>query len=99
MNHYQKDNARKKAHFESLLIHEEKYNPDNGLVEVDAEVMELDFAEWLDRVNVAVESQIGLSCHDLTDFMYRDAFDDGCNPESVAHDVIANDSTFSAIFG
>ena len=99
MNFYQKDNARKKAQFEAQLINDEKYNLNDRENETTAQSIELDFTEWMSRVNVAVESQIGLSCYDLADYRYRDAFDDECEPESVALDVIANDSTFSAIFG
>ncbi len=53
------------------------------------------FQEWLEKVDVEVQAQIGLGYRDLADYMYRDAYDDECSPKSVALDVIASDDTFS----
>ena len=53
------------------------------------------FQEWMQKVDIEVQAQIGLSANDLTDYLYRDAYNDGCNPQSVALDVIANDDTFA----
>lgn len=53
------------------------------------------YEQWLDSVDQSVKEQVGVSIHDLTDFRFRDAFDDGCKPESTAQDVIANDQEYS----
>jgi hypothetical protein len=46
------------------------------------------FEEWMKKVDVAVESIAGCSVHDLPDFCFRDAYDDGRNPASVARETL-----------
>lgn len=46
------------------------------------------FDEWKNKVNAEVQNLIGLSADDLPDFTYRDAFEAGESPESVAQQVV-----------
>ena len=51
----------------------------------------MDYKEWLNQVDKNVESMIVLSIHDLSDFMSRDAFEDGLTPQECAEEWIKND--------
>lgn len=66
-----------------------------ALVERDIMAEDKNFKAWLAEVDVEVQAQIGLGFRDLADFPFRFAYDDGCDPASVALDVIASDDTFS----
>ena len=46
------------------------------------------YTEWKKAVDAEVVKLSGLSCDDLADFMYRDAFDDGELPEDVVIQVL-----------
>lgn len=45
---------------------------------------EAKFAEWKAKVDAAVVAKIGLSCDDLPDYPYRDAFEHHHTPRAVA---------------
>ncbi len=42
------------------------------------------------KVDQACEARFGISIHDLPDFCFRDAFDDGETPARVALEAIRN---------
>lgn len=46
------------------------------------------FAQWMKAVDDIVWRKVGCSVHDLADFMFRDAYDDGATPAQAAGDVI-----------
>lgn len=46
------------------------------------------FEVWMAAVDRAVERRVGLSVHDLADYPFRDAYDDGVPAARVARDVI-----------
>jgi hypothetical protein len=48
------------------------------------------FEEWMAAVDLAVERLIGCSVYDLSDYCFRDAYDDGRSPVSVARAAIRN---------
>lgn len=50
----------------------------------------LSFEQWMQKVDAVLEKKCGLSHHDLEDFCYRDAYDDGEAPSTVAREVLAN---------
>lgn len=53
------------------------------------------FEAWMKQVNAALEKAVGLSSEDLADYAYRDAYDAGKKPASVAKAVIkANKDEF-----
>lgn len=45
---------------------------------------EAKFAAWKAKVDAEVVKKIGLSCDDLPDYPYRDAFENHHRPSSVA---------------
>lgn len=51
-------------------------------------VVKQTFEEWMKAVDQAVQSSIGVSVHDLPDYAFRDAYDDGVAPNRVAKRVI-----------
>jgi hypothetical protein len=44
----------------------------------------MQFAEWMRRVDEAVEAEVGLSVHDLEDASFADWFEDGVRPATAA---------------
>jgi hypothetical protein len=58
----------------------------------------MDYKEWLNQVDKNVESMIGLSINDLSDFMSRDAFEDGLSPQECAEEWIKSDDCYSLFF-
>ena len=50
----------------------------------------LTFEQWMAMVDKKVESIIGLSTSDLPDICYRDMYDDGMTPASVAREALRN---------
>lgn len=46
------------------------------------------FKNWMLKVNAACEHLYGMSIHDLPDYCFRDAFDDGVSPVAVAKDAM-----------
>jgi len=51
---------------------------------------ELQFAQWLARVDRAISKRIpGCSHHDLADACYWDSWESGVSPAAMAVDVIA----------
>lgn len=48
------------------------------------------FDVWKYQVNKEVESMVGLSCDDLDDYRYMDAWEDGKSPKATARAVIRN---------
>lgn len=48
------------------------------------------FEIWMKKVDQACEARFGISIHDLPDFCFRDAFDDGETPARVALEAIRN---------
>jgi len=55
----------------------------------------MNYKEWLNQVDKNVESMIGLSIHDMSDFMSYDAFEDGLTPQECAVEWIKNDDCYS----
>ena len=51
----------------------------------------MSFDEWMREVDRAVENRVGLSCYDLPDWNYRDAFEDGMSPGKAARKVIKSE--------
>ncbi len=58
----------------------------------------MDYKEWLNQVDKNVESMIGLSIYDLSDFMSYDAFQDGLSPKECAVEWIKNDDCYPNFF-
>lgn len=53
------------------------------------------FAQWMQKVDSEIESVCGLTSHDLEDFGYRDAYDDGVGAIATACEVLdANGYSF-----
>jgi hypothetical protein len=52
------------------------------------------FEDWMAKVDAYVERLTGCSAYDLPDYGYRDAYDDGQTPLSVARAAI-RESGFS----
>ncbi len=53
------------------------------------------FQQWMRQVDRELIERCGLTHRDLSDFCYRDAFDDECSAEEVALSVLeANDFPF-----
>jgi hypothetical protein len=48
----------------------------------------MSFLAWMRKVDAALEARCGLTSGDLADFAYRDAFEDECDPEEVADEVL-----------
>lgn len=47
------------------------------------------FSKWLDEVDMLVAELSGVSVHDLADYGFRDAYEDGASPAEVAEDVLS----------
>ena len=46
------------------------------------------FEEWMKKVDATVERVMGCSVYDLPDFLFRDAYDNGCSYGNVASKVM-----------
>ncbi len=46
------------------------------------------FETWMELVDLAVQSSVGLSVYDLADMPFRDRFDDEYTPRAVAVEVL-----------
>lgn len=55
------------------------------------------YEEWMKQVDRHVYSLAGVSVHDLGDFMSRDMYQDGCDPEEAAQEALERDDFFSMI--
>lgn len=53
------------------------------------------FDIWMRDVNAIITSNIGLSTDDLSDRMYRDAYDDGADPDEYAGEILEEMGFFS----
>ena len=42
------------------------------------------------KLDNIIDSQVGISIHDLPDFCSRDLFDSGCSPEEGAEEALVN---------
>ena len=51
----------------------------------------LTYEEWMREVDREVQNLVGLSASDLADYAYRDAYDAGSSPKSVAKRAIRAD--------
>jgi len=49
----------------------------------------MSFRHWKNRVSAVIRSVCGFDPDDLTDFAYREAWNAGRGPVSVAHEVLA----------
>ena len=47
------------------------------------------YAEWMAAVDQACQRIADVSCEDLPDYCYRDAYDDGVSPTLAARRAIA----------
>ena len=50
--------------------------------------MKQTFSEWMQKVDAALVKKVGMSSDCLADFCYRDAYDNGERPTSVAKQVL-----------
>jgi len=46
------------------------------------------YEDWMRRVDKCVEAIAGVSVYDLPDYCFRDAYEDGRRPSSVARDAL-----------
>ncbi len=46
------------------------------------------FRQWMRLVDLALLARVSLTHHDLADFGFRDAFEDGISPEEVAAEML-----------
>ena len=53
--------------------------------------MKQTFSEWLRKVDTALVKRVGRGDNCLGDFCYRDAYDNGERPVSVAKQVLINE--------
>lgn len=56
------------------------------------------FEQWMKEVDNAVCSLTGISVHDMSDFMFRDRYDDGAPAEEVAEEILEKEGFFD-MFG
>ena len=59
------------------------------------------FQEFMSRVNKEINhltGNMGLTSSDIGDYLYYDAFEDGCNPEDVALEALENDDLYLLMF-
>jgi hypothetical protein len=49
---------------------------------------DLSFEQWMEQVDEAVQAMVGCSVYDLPDYCFRDAYEEGRRPRSVARDVL-----------
>jgi hypothetical protein len=53
--------------------------------------MKKSFEQWMKDVDSAMDRICGLSSNDISDFCYRDAYDDGRKASSVAREALQAD--------
>ena len=56
---------------------------------------DLRFATWWLMVDRACMRKIGLTTHDIADYTWRDAYDDGMSPSDALADALASDDIYS----
>lgn len=59
-----------------------------GARDADQPRTEEGFQAWLERVEKVLDHLAGCSIHDLPDYCYRDAYDDGVRPVAAARRAI-----------
>jgi hypothetical protein len=57
------------------------------------------FGLWLYLVDARLARGLGVSHRDLSDWTWRDAFDEGMSPKEAGLAALAADDTFSSFFG
>lgn len=61
----------------------------------------MNFEKWMELVDAAINVKSfgsGITHLDLCDWLYYDAFEDGCTPEDAAQSALQNDDVYSSIF-
>ena len=48
------------------------------------------FSEWMGEIDMICWREFGMSIHDLPDMCFRDAFEDGVNPEEFMAEELAD---------
>lgn len=56
------------------------------------------FAVWLMSVDSTLRSTVQVGHRDLSDWSWRDAYDNGTSPKDAAKQALADDDLFGAIF-
>jgi len=51
----------------------------------------VNFEQWMAAVDAAVSATCGLGVGDLADMPFRDRFEDGCDPEEVAEELLSEE--------
>lgn len=51
----------------------------------------LTFAQWIRKVDIAVSKRVGCSVYDLADCPFRDWFEDGMTPTEAATEALENE--------
>lgn len=59
--------------------------------------MTITYEQWMKQVDRCVYDLVGISVHDLGDFMSRDMYEDGCPPDEAAEEALARDDYFAMI--
>jgi hypothetical protein len=57
------------------------------------------FGVWLRLVDARLGKSLGIGHRDLSDWTWRDAFDDGLSPKEAAVAALEADDSFLAFFG
>lgn len=52
--------------------------------------MKMTFEEWLSRVDLSIQSLVGLTHDDIDDWCYRDAYEDDVSPAVAARRALSN---------
>ncbi len=58
----------------------------------------MSFETWMTKVDRLVETMIGVSVHDLSDFCSRDMYDAGDTPIEAAKEAVRSDDLSSVYF-
>lgn len=56
------------------------------------------FGLWLHIADLKTVRGVGVSIFDLSDWAWRDAYDNGTGPTAAAREALSEDETFSAMF-
>jgi hypothetical protein len=56
------------------------------------------FAFWMHMADRTMIRRLGLGIHDIGDWNWRDAFDEGESPTAALMEALAADDTYSAMF-
>jgi hypothetical protein len=59
--------------------------------------MKQTFSEWMAKVNSCLVKKVGMSSDCLADFCYRDAYDNGERPASVAKQVLSAEGYYDRV--